>query len=366
MSLLDPLVAESVEVITQERHGTVPPRPALVRWARATVTCLVRSVEHDVFDEHNGFAMALVSRDVACGAVATWVHLIAVRTWKSLLSLARGYERNALLERADRFFSTSQRIQEVVVRSGQGARVGGEKPTMRGDVLLLSDVDSEMGGDHIVIVYPRTAVRPGSTPATSTRPAPRRVHRTRREVVEILPMTSESGDAGSEALNRARHAFRTAHPDVVAGMAVADGKEGLPEAFASAREVLHTVRVLSYRPGLYQLSDVVLETLVCRSPDLAGHLAARVYPVVDAGEYLVETVEAFLVHGTERKRLARRLYIHPNTLNYRLKRVHELTGLSLTTPRDLSILRGGMISLRLLGHIGEPVDSQPIRTGGIP
>lgn len=53
-----------------------------------------------------------------------------------------------------------------------------------------------------------------------------------------------------------------------------------------------------------------------------------------SGFSLVETVEAFLDCGGDAGRTAKKLHIHVNTLNYRLRRIAERTGLDLTDGRE--------------------------------
>ena len=50
------------------------------------------------------------------------------------------------------------------------------------------------------------------------------------------------------------------------------------------------------------------------------------------------TVCAFVGHHYDRAAASRALHIHRNTLGYRLHRVERLTGLDLTSPRDLACL----------------------------
>ena len=49
---------------------------------------------------------------------------------------------------------------------------------------------------------------------------------------------------------------------------------------------------------------------------------------------------------------ARALFVHPNTVRYRLRRVAELTGRSPTDPRDALVLRFALLAARL--GIGRP------------
>lgn len=66
--------------------------------------------------------------------------------------------------------------------------------------------------------------------------------------------------------------------------------------------------------------------------DIHGPLAAH------SGD-LVETLEAYWASGTSIEATARRLFIHANTVRYRLARIHDLTGYSPADPRDGYVLR---------------------------
>jgi DNA-binding PucR family transcriptional regulator len=58
-----------------------------------------------------------------------------------------------------------------------------------------------------------------------------------------------------------------------------------------------------------------------------------------AGGELLETLDGFFTAGNVLESAARSLYVHPNTVRYRLRRVGEVTGLSPLTPRDAFTLR---------------------------
>lgn len=53
------------------------------------------------------------------------------------------------------------------------------------------------------------------------------------------------------------------------------------------------------------------------------------------GEELLETFTAYMKHSGERKKTAEALHIHRNTLNYRLEKIEEITGLSFDNYLDL-------------------------------
>jgi DNA-binding PucR family transcriptional regulator len=52
---------------------------------------------------------------------------------------------------------------------------------------------------------------------------------------------------------------------------------------------------------------------------------------------LLETLRTFVACDLDRRRAAERLHVHPNTLDYRLRRVEELTGLRLSSTSDLVV-----------------------------
>jgi hypothetical protein len=96
----------------------------------------------------------------------------------------------------------------------------------------------------------------------------------------------------------------------------------------------------------------VAELLLARSPDLAARVADRVLGPLEAyaerrGSGLLETLEAFLGCGLDRRRASEHLHVHPNTLDYRLRRITELTGLDPGRPRDLVLLELALAHRRL-------------------
>ena len=73
-------------------------------------------------------------------------------------------------------------------------------------------------------------------------------------------------------------------------------------------------------------------------------------PLADAGPALSETLDAFLDSGGAIEACARKLFVHPNTVRYRLKRIAEFTGRDPTVPRDAYVLRVATT----VGRLGYP------------
>ncbi|NEE02079.1 PucR family transcriptional regulator [Phytoactinopolyspora halotolerans] len=73
-------------------------------------------------------------------------------------------------------------------------------------------------------------------------------------------------------------------------------------------------------------------------------------PVSEAGPVVLETLAAYLETGASVEAAARLLFVHPNTVRYRLRRVADVAGLMPTDPRDSYTLR---IALSL-GRLNPP------------
>jgi DNA-binding PucR family transcriptional regulator len=64
-----------------------------------------------------------------------------------------------------------------------------------------------------------------------------------------------------------------------------------------------------------------------------------VTPLGKGGDTLTSTLDAYLDSGGSVESCARELFVHPNTVRYRLKRIAEVTGRDPTNPRDAYVLR---------------------------
>jgi hypothetical protein len=133
---------------------------------------------------------------------------------------------------------------------------------------------------------------------------------------------------------------------VTAGVSYKPGLLGVPTAGGEAREVLRLATELGRPPGLYVVDDVLLEYVVTR-PSEAGMRLAGLLTALDHGPELLETLQGYFDADLDRRTAAAALNIHPNTLDYRLKRVGELTGLPVGSARGLQVLGAALVARRL-------------------
>lgn len=134
---------------------------------------------------------------------------------------------------------------------------------------------------------------------------------------------------------------------VVAGPTVAN----LGEAHHSAAEALSGLRAVVGWPSAprpVRAIDLLPERALSGDAGAERLLIEEVaQPLADAGPTVLETVETYLESGGVLETCAKTLFVHPNTVRYRLRRAAELTGRNPTDPRDALVLRVALTMGRL-------------------
>ncbi|AXL12324.1 PucR family transcriptional regulator [Microbacterium foliorum] len=135
---------------------------------------------------------------------------------------------------------------------------------------------------------------------------------------------------------------------VVLGPAVA----ALVDASQSARAALAgfaVARAWRSAPRPVEADDLLPERALAGDPLAKQTLIERIYrPLQAHSTDLVTTLWSYLDNGRSLEATARELFVHPNTVRYRLKRVSEVIGWDATGPREALILQTSLI----LGSIG--------------
>jgi hypothetical protein len=137
---------------------------------------------------------------------------------------------------------------------------------------------------------------------------------------------------------------------VVIGPLVAD----LVSASVSARAAVAGLRAAPgwpQAPRPVSTDDLLPERAVSGDGHARRQLVQEVYrPLLDAGASTLETVAAYLEHGGSIEGTARAMFVHANTVRYRLRRAAELTGLAPGDPRHSYTYRVALT----LGRLAPP------------
>jgi DNA-binding PucR family transcriptional regulator len=125
----------------------------------------------------------------------------------------------------------------------------------------------------------------------------------------------------------------------------------LAEAHRSAADALSALRAVAAWPTAPRpvlAADLLPERALAGDPEAERLLVDQVMrPLVAASGSLIETLDAFFDAGGVLESCARQLFVHPNTVRYRLRRIADITGRVPGNPRDALVLRVGLAVGRL-------------------
>ena len=142
---------------------------------------------------------------------------------------------------------------------------------------------------------------------------------------------------------------------VVVGPVVTD----LVSAHVSARAAVAGLRAAPgwpEAPRPVTSDDLLPERALSGDGHARRQLVQEVYrPLVEAGAPMLETVAAFLDHGGSIEGTARAMFVHANTVRYRLRRAGEITGMAVSDPRHAYTYRVALT----LGRLAAPETSPP-------
>ncbi|MEQ6901490.1 helix-turn-helix domain-containing protein [Nocardioides sp. YIM 152588] len=130
------------------------------------------------------------------------------------------------------------------------------------------------------------------------------------------------------------------------GTAPAPEPHRVPEAAERAR-LISSIAVSTDRgAGVFGLGEVLLEYHLAGGPGAADALVELVRPLVERPD-LLETASAFIDQQMERGRTARALHVHGNTVDNRLARIRELSGIDLRTAEGVVLMTAALLARRL-------------------
>jgi DNA-binding PucR family transcriptional regulator len=135
--------------------------------------------------------------------------------------------------------------------------------------------------------------------------------------------------------------------------------DDLGHAHISARAAVSAHRAASGWPDAPRpvlSGDLLPERALAGDGHARRHLVEDVYlPLVGARAELIETLTAYFQHGSGLEATGRALFVHVNTVRYRLRQAAELTGLTPTVPRDAFTLQIALVLGRQSGRAQDPI-----------
>ncbi|MCD4527239.1 CdaR family transcriptional regulator [Nocardioides sp. cx-173] len=130
--------------------------------------------------------------------------------------------------------------------------------------------------------------------------------------------------------------------------------EDLSHAHLSARAALSAYRAAAgwpEAPRPVRSSDLLPERVLAGDGHARRHLIEEVYvPLMLARGTLIETLASYFATGASLEATARALFVHANTVRYRLRQVADTTGYTPAVPRDALALQMALVLGRQSGR----------------
>ncbi len=249
------------------------------------------------------------SREIAFAAAEIYARAAEIRgAWDSRIeatvvdAVVRAETDESVLSRASTLGWNTE--AKVAVAIATNSRVGSVDGLRRASGKLGLDVLASPHGDRLVCIF-------GGEPITDSHEA--------SELVSQLEAHFADGP-------------------IVVGP-VENGLAGAPRSARAASSGYRAAIAWPEGPRTMLADDLLPERALAGDGHARRILGGDIYRCLAASKELLETCVGFLDSGSSMEATSRALFIHPNTVRYRIKRIQETTGYSPTDAREAYVLR---------------------------
>jgi DNA-binding PucR family transcriptional regulator len=129
---------------------------------------------------------------------------------------------------------------------------------------------------------------------------------------------------------------------------VVDSLVRLPRSLRAANAGLDAIAAWPGAPRPVAADDLLPERLLVGDPEARETLLTTIFePIAAAGRDSLATVSTYLELGRSLEGAARELFVHPNTVRYRLGKITDACGWDPTDPREAYVLQHAIAVGRL-------------------
>ncbi|MFE4719227.1 PucR family transcriptional regulator, partial [Streptomyces sp. NPDC056728] len=203
-------------------------------------------------------------------------------------------------------------------------------------VVQVPELDHPMTGAQVAVL----AVRDQFAPLSRTFLAGPRDH----EIVCICVL--DYGEDGTR-IESASHALASSEPAWTVGIGrLAEGVDGVKRSYAEAHEAAELGFSIRRPERAIRFTDVLLDQILRSTRHIDALLEETVRPLIDYDQRknaeLLPTLRAYINANFSLTKAAAELTVNPNTVVYRLRRIHTLTHRDPMTVDDLLLLALGV------------------------
>ena len=127
--------------------------------------------------------------------------------------------------------------------------------------------------------------------------------------------------------------------------------ESLATSGRSCQQALSALEIGTYRDQrgkVIECTEVILEVLLTHNHWVSERIAkSRLQTIIDKPN-LIDTLRAYINCDMAMQRTAEELFVHPNTVAYRLRQIGQLTGRKMRSVSDLADLRVALAATDIL------------------
>jgi hypothetical protein len=265
--------------------------------------------------------------------------------WKTVVEIARPGERDGLLLGAEIVMRYIDSVSATVAQAYLDARqhvVSEEERRLRALLRALCEDDGPLRAEVASLaLHVGVPVAERYRPFALTVPGegPIRHGQVAAELRGSGILALTEGDRVSGLLAEGQELHHA--PGALVAVDAQAARGDLARILERVRMVIDVARRLG-RTGQIGVEDVAIEMLLAGNPETAELLVERVLgPLCGSAGTRAElepTLRIFVACATDRRSAAAELHVHTNTLDYRLRRVEELTQLRLSDPRDMTLI----------------------------
>lgn len=292
-----------------------------------------------------------------------WLHLVEGAGAGDLQGLAQGGELwISMLARATTA-ATQSYISELKVVASEHHTASHTLVTAllagRTSPALERQFGIEIASEYTVIALHMPAHGDEDDPAIDARvPARRKLRRLQAELAKAcgrkpLSLLSPEGGtvlipgvAGESRVDALVRKLGAAAEIPLTAAVVEAPTDDVPAASERAHELLDLAQRMRGVPKVYRMSDLVFEYQMMRPGPGREHLVGLLDPLEKTPD-LIKTLDVHVSNDLNRQRTARQLHVHTNTVDYRLKRIAELTGMDPSRPSGLRPLQAALVARKL-------------------
>ncbi|MFB7716096.1 MULTISPECIES: PucR family transcriptional regulator [unclassified Nocardia] len=172
------------------------------------------------------------------------------------------------------------------------------------------------------------------------------LHRDSGGWTALVPMRESAGDPVSGLIHTLALRDSDPHPQFWIGVAPASTHTAIPAAYAEATAVAEVACSLQLPEVVCRREHMMFEYAIATTGSTRHALAALLDPLDDQ-PMLGQTLDAFIDNQFNHNAVARALFIHRNTVTYRLSRIADLTGYDPLHPTGISTLMAARTARRL-------------------